>query len=54
MAAGAINTVVSLPANEDTYVASNRAGTNYGGADSLLLGYSAEGLMHWRCASSAL
>lgn len=39
----AVNTVVSLPANEDTYVASNRSGTNYGGADSLLLGYNAEG-----------
>ncbi|MEZ4707580.1 MAG: DNRLRE domain-containing protein [Caldilineaceae bacterium] len=43
VAAGAIDTVVSLPANEDTYVASNRSSTNYGGADSLLLGYSAEG-----------
>ena len=41
--ADAINTVVSLPAVEDTYVASNRSGTNYGGADSLLLGYNAEG-----------
>lgn len=40
---GSVNAVISLPATQDTYVASNPRALNFGGADTLLLGYNSEG-----------
>lgn len=40
---GSINAVISLPALQDTYVASNPRSLNFGGADTLLLGYNSQG-----------
>lgn len=38
-----VNTVVTLSATQDTYVASNQANANFGGSDTLSLGYNASG-----------
>ncbi|MCB0110012.1 MAG: fibronectin type III domain-containing protein, partial [Caldilineaceae bacterium] len=40
---GIVQAVISLPALQDTYVASNPRSLNFGGSDTLLLGYNAEG-----------
>lgn len=40
---GAVQAVISLPALQDTYVASNPRSSNFGGTDTLLLGYNAAG-----------
>ncbi|MEZ4864276.1 MAG: DNRLRE domain-containing protein [Caldilineaceae bacterium] len=40
---GSINALISLPAVQDTYAASNPRSINFGGADTLLLGYNSAG-----------
>lgn len=40
---GTLQAVITLPAIQDTYVASNPRSLNFGGADTLLLGYNAQG-----------
>lgn len=40
---GSLQAVISLPAIQDTYVASNQRSLNFGGSDTLLLGYNSEG-----------
>jgi hypothetical protein len=40
---GSVNTVVEIPASQDTYVASNRPNQNYGLSPELRLGYSLSG-----------
>lgn len=40
---GILDAVISLPATQDAFVASNQPDTNFGGSDTLLLGYNSGG-----------
>jgi len=45
-----INTLIPLPATQDTYVASNRPGSNFGGSDTLSMGNTRKAPTKARCA----